>query len=279
MKIVLRYLLLFLLVMQSGAGTVFAEEVKLRHVLSFYTGEKGDGMKLPEDVACDGKAGILVADTGNGRLLRYTLEEGKIKKVSEIRTPEMAAPIRVKVNSQEEIFVLDNRQHILRFNPQGLFQGYLGYDGMPASATVMPVSFTIGPQDELYVLDVFSARVLVLNRAGAYQRQISLPGDIGFVSDIAVDAKGRVPRHRQREIRSPRRSRRCRRIYAAHGKPEGPCRIPACPYPGPPGDALHPGPERRRDRHFPARRLFPGTSAGQRVERGTPALSFPPLHQ
>jgi streptogramin lyase len=193
MKIVTKLLSLLLIIASSVAATAAADEAKLKHALSFYAGAQGDGMKQPEDVACGDGTAILVADTGNNRLLRYVLEEGKIKSVSEIRPPEMAAPIRVVTNSQGEIFVLDNRQRILRLNPQGAFQGQLAFEGVPAaSSTVMPRALAVGPQDELYVLDVFGARVLVLNRTGAYQRQIDLPADTGEASDIAVDAKGTV---------------------------------------------------------------------------------------
>jgi hypothetical protein len=42
--------------------------------------------------------------------------------------------------------------------------------------------------DNLYVLDVLGARVLVLNAAGQFQRSVPLPDDVGFVTDLAVDA-------------------------------------------------------------------------------------------
>lgn len=193
MKIVIKLMLSALIAASSTAATAAADEVRLRHALSFSVGAQGDGMKQPEDVACGSGPVVLVADTGNSRLLRYVLEEGKIRSVSEIRPAQMAAPLRVVTNSQGEIFVLDNRQRILRLDPQGEFQGNLAFEGVPASsATVVPRALAAGPQDELYVLDVFGGRVLVLNRSGAYQRQIDLPADAGMASDIAVDAKGTV---------------------------------------------------------------------------------------
>ena len=65
------------------------------------------------------------------------------------------------------------------------------------------------------MLDVFSARVLVLNAQGQFQRALPFPDDTGFGSDLAVDAAGnRAParfdqatdllRGQGRQRRSPR---------------------------------------------------------------------------
>ena len=42
------------------------------------------------------------------------------------------------------------------------------------------------------MLDVYSARILVLAPGGQVQRVLALPADAGFVSDIAVDFSGTV---------------------------------------------------------------------------------------
>src|SRR5512135_3389904 len=83
-----------------------AETVKLRHVLSVYNDEKGVGLKKPEGVACSEKSFVIVADTENGRLLRYVLQDKEVKERKEIKVPEMLYPTRVQINSKGEILVL-----------------------------------------------------------------------------------------------------------------------------------------------------------------------------
>ena len=54
----------------------------------------------------------------------------------------------------------------------------------------MPKDFTIDAADNIYVLDVFSARVLVLNAQGQFQKALPFPDEAGFGSSLAVDATG-----------------------------------------------------------------------------------------
>ena len=54
-----------------------AETARLRYLASVYADEKGGGLKLPEGVACDDKGQLVIGDTGNDRLLRFTLRGRK----------------------------------------------------------------------------------------------------------------------------------------------------------------------------------------------------------
>jgi sugar lactone lactonase YvrE len=51
----------------------------------------------------------------------------------------------------------------------------------------VPKSFRIDSRDNIYILDIFSARVLVLSPDGKYQRHVAFPKEFGFFSDLAVD--------------------------------------------------------------------------------------------
>jgi NHL repeat len=167
-----------------------AESVKLRHVVSVYADEKGVGLRNPEGVACNDKALLVVGDTGNGRLVRFTFQEGSVKGGTEIRVPQLLYPIRVQVNSKGDIFALDGKsRRIVRLGPDGTFKGYVTAEGASPSAMV-PRSLKIDREDTIYVLDVFSARVLLLNADGKFQKQIDFPKEYGFISDLAVDLKG-----------------------------------------------------------------------------------------
>ena len=180
-------------VVLNSLDALGAERTRLRHVTSIYFDEKGAGIKNPEGVACNDASMLIVGDTRNGRLLRYTVENRTVKPAGEIRAPQLSYPIRVQMNSKGDIFALDGKQRrIARFDARGQFKDYVNPESAPSSATFIPRSFKIDRNDNLYVLDVFSARVLVLGPEGKFQRQQEFPKEYGFFSDLAVDFKGAI---------------------------------------------------------------------------------------
>ena len=180
-------------VVAAPLDAVGAERARLRHLTSIYFDDKGAGLKNPEGVACNDASMLVVGDTGNGRLVRYTVENNTVKPVGEIRTPQLSVPIRLQMNSKGDIFALDGKQRrILRFAAGGQFKDYVTPEGVPSSPTIIPRSFKVDRNDNLYLLDIFSARVLVLSPEGKYQRQLEFPKAYGFFSDLAVDFKGAI---------------------------------------------------------------------------------------
>jgi sugar lactone lactonase YvrE len=152
---------------------------------------KGAGIRQPEGVSCRGNA-LVVADTGNGRLLRYTIAGENWTPGGEIVLPQLPFPIRVDVNSKGEIFALDGKsRRIGRVAASGEFLGYVAPAG-DVQGAVVPRSFRIDRNDNLYLLDVSSARVLVLDPSGKIQREIPFPKEYGFFSDLSVDAGGNI---------------------------------------------------------------------------------------
>ena len=168
--------------------------VKFKHVMSIYADDKGLGLKQPEGVACNEKSFLIVADTGNGRLLRYIFQNNALETGAiEIKVPQLSYPVRAQMNSKGEIYALDGKQRrIVHLSPEGEFKGYLDPAGLPSPTSYVPRSFNIDRNDNIYVLDVFSRRVLVLSPEGKYLRHIEFPKDYGFFSDLAVDFKDNV---------------------------------------------------------------------------------------
>jgi hypothetical protein len=168
-----------------------AETVKFKYLQSVYFDEKGGGLKGPEGVACDEKSLLVVGDTGNNRLIRYTFQDKILRGGNDISIPQLSSPIRVQVNSKGEIFALDGKKRrIVRLNPEGTFKSYVDPEGVPSPSAFVPRSFKIDRNDNIYILDIFTGRVLVLNPEGKYQKQIPFPKDYGFISDLSVDSKG-----------------------------------------------------------------------------------------
>ena len=178
----------FLLPMNSYS----AGAVGVQHVQSIYSDEKGNALRQPEGVTCDNNA-LVVADSGNGRLLRYIYKDNSVKMDPEIRIPQLSYPIVVRLNSKGDIFALDGRkQRIVRLGPEGTFLGYLEPTGLPSPSSFVPRSFVIDRDDNIYVLDIFNGRVLVLDPEGSFMKALTLPETGGFFSDVSVDFKGNV---------------------------------------------------------------------------------------
>ena len=176
-----------------------AEVLKFSYITSIYTAptgtadQEGTPLNQPEGIACSDQNSVIVADTGNGRLLRYIFRDQAISGSSPaIKLPGLAYPTRVQLNSKGEIFVLDRKNpHIVRLTQTGAFNGDLKPTGLPPSAYV-PRSFCIDRNDGIYILDIFSERVLMLNPAGQFVAQKNFPKNYGFFSDLTVDFKGSV---------------------------------------------------------------------------------------
>jgi len=132
-----------------------AEAARLRYLASVYFDDKEAGFKLPEGVACGDQGRLVVADTGNGRLVRFSYRDQTAGGGREIKVAQLSAPSRIQLNSKGEIYALDGKQRrIVHLGPEGEFKAVLAYDGVPPPATIVPKAFAIGPADSIYVLDV-----------------------------------------------------------------------------------------------------------------------------
>jgi sugar lactone lactonase YvrE len=166
------------------------EALKFRHVTSIYSDDQELRLKQPEGVACNENSDLIVADTGNGRLLRFVFNGKTVKQVAqEIKMPQLTYPVMAKMNSNGEIFALDGRQRrIIRISAAGKFSGFV--DSSPVASG--PKSFDIDKNDGFYILDIFSGRVIALNPLGKYLKHFKFPEEYGFISDLTVDYRGNI---------------------------------------------------------------------------------------
>ena len=140
-------LLPVLLPTQSFSGTT----VKFRHILSIYSDDKGVSLKQPDSVACSEKSFYIVADTGNKRLLRYVFQNNILEAgVKKIKVPQLSYPIKTKINSKGDIFVLDGKKRrIIHLTPEGVFKGYIDPIGSPSPKKYVPRSFALDTADNI----------------------------------------------------------------------------------------------------------------------------------
>lgn len=181
---------LFLSFFLISAHSYGASPVKIKFLQSVYDDDKDIGLRYPEGVACADDY-FIVADTGNNRLVKYSYQD-KIVKAGEFDMP-VTDPITAQVNSKGEIYALDGKdRRILILNPDGTEKGYLSPKGSPVSRKLVPKSFKIDQNDKIYILDVFTELVLVLDPGGNYIKHIPFPEEFGFFSDLAIDKQGSI---------------------------------------------------------------------------------------
>jgi hypothetical protein len=183
--------ILLMTLLLAPVPTMGAEVLQFKHIVSIYTDAAGAKIRQPEGIACRGTSPFIVSDTGNGRILPYTVQaDGTIKPGEPVLVPY---PQHARLNSQGDIFVLDGKQRkILRLGAAGENKGYFEPTGIPAPEAWIPKNIAIDASDAVYILDVFSARVIVAGPDGKFQRQIGFPTTDGFFSDLAVDPQGTI---------------------------------------------------------------------------------------
>jgi sugar lactone lactonase YvrE len=169
-----------------------ADALKFSHSGSAYADGRGAALSRPEGVACGPGPTVVVADTRNGRLVRYALSEETLRDGNPISVPQLKYPVRVHIGTNGDILVLDGKlRRVLRLNAAGEFVKAVEPLGVP-KGNVVPKSFALDREDGIYFLDIFSRRVVVTDPSGNYQREIPFPEKFGFFSDLAVDGRGTV---------------------------------------------------------------------------------------
>ncbi len=182
--------LIVALMFAAPVGPVIAESVRLRPLSPVYVDKEGSPLRQPEGIGC-GLGAVVIADSGNGRLLHYTVTEESIASAATWVTQEIPYPVHAEIVWDGEILALDGKsRRIGRLSAQGEFTAYFEPSGV--SGKVVPRSFKFGRDKHVYILDIFSNRVLVVNSAGAVTRQVAFPEEFGAFADVAVDSGGRL---------------------------------------------------------------------------------------
>lgn len=180
-----------------GAAILAADQARgdamvLRGAGAAYADAKGDPLRNPEGVACTKEGRVVAADSGNGRLVLYQFKDGVLIPGAPIKFPELGYPTRVQIDSRGNLLSLDRQgRRIVRVNESGGFGAFVQPTGVPPQDGFFPVAFKLDAADRLVVLDLASARVVVLDAAGAFQSQIPWPPG-ARLTDLAVGVNGEI---------------------------------------------------------------------------------------
>lgn len=167
-----------------------AGSLALTHAGSAYADEAGVALRGPEGVACTDNGHVVVADSGNHRLVKYTFAAGRFTGGTPIAFAELGYPTRVQIDRRGNVLALDQKtRRIVRVGPAGEFAGFIEMKNVPPAKGFFPVAFKLDAADNAYVVELASSRLLVVDAAGAFVRELPLPAGT-FVADVAVDPAG-----------------------------------------------------------------------------------------
>jgi sugar lactone lactonase YvrE len=112
---------------------------------------------------------------------------GEVKMVRQVR------PTTVQVGAGGQTLAYDSRtKEIMLFDTSGSRVGKIQPKDVPSGSRTILKSFRVDDSGSIYLLDVFGRRVVVLDKTGVFLRQTAFPKEFGFISDLAVDDRGRV---------------------------------------------------------------------------------------
>lgn len=179
-------------VLLAGAAGV-ARGQAMTHAGTIYADSAGKALKSPEGVACGADGAIVIADTGNGRILRVTLSGEKVASVSEIKLPEIVHPTRVVAVKDGTLLVLDRKKRRVARIAEGKFGGWVDVPGEP-SGSVLVGALARDGAGSVYLLDIAKAVVRVIDPSGSSARTITLPPDEreALLVDLTVDEGGKL---------------------------------------------------------------------------------------
>jgi hypothetical protein len=175
------------------AGGARAQSLALKPEVAVYHDAKEANLKAPEGVACRDDGAVVVADTGNGRFLRFVWKDGILSAATELKVAQVTEPTDVQLDATGAGFlVLDRKEkRIARVDASGALAGWLDPKGL-TKGSVIPVSFAAGADGTVVLLDGAANTVLVLDPDGTVRRKLPLPGDGAVFTAVAAGANGTV---------------------------------------------------------------------------------------
>ena len=133
-------------------------------VSNMFEGGKGTGkgeFDLPAGIAVDGKGNVLVADTNNRRIEKFSPTGGFLSIMGQ---GELTAPNGIAIDPNGNVYVADaGNHHVQKLGPDGTF--IAEWKG-PDAGFYGPRRIAIGPDNSIYVVDQGRTRIVKFNTDG-----------------------------------------------------------------------------------------------------------------
>jgi len=178
----------------ASAPPAQAERFIFKYALTIHKDGAGKALRMPEGVACKENGDILIADSGNGRLVLFKYQNGELDAGKAIKLPKKIYPTHVEFGPKGDIFVLDRRgaRRIVRLDPNGKFRYFVTFKGLARLKDAVPSSFRVDAKGDLYVLNISANQILITNGDGLFKRAIPLPAKEPVYTDLTVSKDGAI---------------------------------------------------------------------------------------
>jgi len=177
----------------AAASPAPVDVLRLRHAATLHADPDGTPLRVPQGVGCGAGSTILVADSGNGRVLRVEVSGALALVTSVVKVAEIPYPTRVDGDAVGNLVVLDGRsRRLARVRADGSFGGWIAIPPAEGAATPAIRSFALGTDGAIVAADVAGRRVVEISASGALERSISLPAEGRGLTDVGVDGRGSI---------------------------------------------------------------------------------------
>ena len=140
------------------ASAAHAAGANLTWSSSGYGDDKQVRLKSPLGVACNDAGAVVVADTGNGRLVRFDLKDGVLIAGAELKFAK-GTPAMAQLTRSGEPLVFDRRgRRVVRLAKDGSLAFVDPLDG-PDGAGLSVTAFRLDAADGVYLLESSPPRV------------------------------------------------------------------------------------------------------------------------
>lgn len=151
------------------------------------TGAAPGRFNRPTGIAV-GEGFVLVADTGNGRVQKLSLEG---RPVAEFGGDDLRKPIDVAIGRDGTVYVGDfDLDRIVAFSPEGKLKFAWGESGSGPGAFDGPAGLAVDSEGRVYVAGFYGGRVQVFDASGKWLRTIGAKGRakgrFSHPTDVAV---------------------------------------------------------------------------------------------
>lgn len=165
-----------------------------KHNLSGDTVKFYSGLKGPHNISLDiGDNTLLVADTGNSRVLRLNTDLQVTQVIGSHGTGDgqLNLPQDVVVDKSGEIIVCDTGNHrIVRFSPNGRFISSFGMQGYGRKLFNSPQGVDVDSSGNVYVADCINQKVKKFTKSGVFLAQSLILGNL--IRGVRVDHENNV---------------------------------------------------------------------------------------
>jgi DNA-binding beta-propeller fold protein YncE len=154
-------------------GAVDAKKIGVR-------GKKPGMFRDPRGVAVDASGNLWVADTGNDRIQKFSMEGEPLQVIGEAGSDEgeFDSPAAAAVSPKGNIVVADtDNQRIQVFSPKGQFLGAFGKAGSQKGQLKEPVGVAVDGAENIYVVDRQNNRIGKFDSAGTLLWEVGKAGE------------------------------------------------------------------------------------------------------